>query len=159
MNPHNAAIAAALRQSKPFASPESAAYLALLRVASRCEQEMSDILRPHGITPTQYNVLRILRGAEPEGLACGAVLERLVTRDPDITRLLDRLEKLGMATRNRDGEDRRVVRSQITPQGLELLASLDGPVNALHRTQLSALDADELKTLSALLGRLLARHD
>lgn len=155
MTPHNAAIAAALRQSKPFASPESAAYLALLRVASRFEQEMSDILRPHGITPTQYNVLRILRGTGPEGLACGAVVERLVTRDPDITRLLDRLEKLGLATRIRDGEDRRVVRSQITPQGLELLASLDGPVNALHLAQLSALDADELKTLSALLGRLL----
>lgn len=158
MTASNSVLASALKQKRPFSSPESAAYLAVMRVASRFEQEVSDMLRPHGITPTQYNVLRILRGAEPDGLACGAVLDRLVTRDPDITRLLDRLEKLGLATRNRDDADRRVVRSQITAQGLELLALLDGPVNALHESQLGALDAEEVKELSEIMGKILGRY-
>ena len=151
----NAAIAAALRQTKPFSSPESAAYLALMRVASRFDQEMSDVLKPHGITPTQYNVLRILRGAAPAGLACGEVLDRLVMRDPDITRLLDRLEKLGYVTRSRDTEDRRVVVSRITASGLSLLASLDVPVNDLHRSQLAGLGPDGVRDLSFILGRIL----
>ena len=150
-----AALATALRQTKPFSSPESAAYLALLRVASRFEQEMSDTLKPHGITPTQYNVLRILRGASREGLACGEVLDRLVMRDPDITRLLDRLEKLGHVRRERDSVDRRVVVSRITESGLELLGALDGPVNALHQAQLAGLDPAQLRELSYLLGRIL----
>ena len=149
------ALATALRQTKPFSSPESAAYLALLRVASRFEQEMSDALKPHGLTPTQYNVLRILRGAEREGLACGEVLDRLVMRDPDITRLLDRLEKHGLVTRGRDSTDRRVVVSRITESGLALLAMLDAPVNALHQAQLAGLGADRVRELSSLLGCIL----
>ena len=156
MTDPNATIAAALRQTKPFSSPESAAYLALVRVASRFEQQTSDLLKPHGITPTQYNVLRILRGAGDDGLACGGVLERLVTRDPDITRLLDRLERLGYATRNRDGQDRRVVLSQITESGRELLARLDEPVTALHRAQLADLGPDGVEQLSILLGQILS---
>jgi DNA-binding MarR family transcriptional regulator len=151
----SAPIAAALRQTKPFSSPESAAYLAVLRVASRFEQEMSDLLRPHGITPTQYNGLRILRGGGSTGLTCGGVLDRLVTRDPDITRLLDRLEKLGLVTRTRDSEDRRVVISRITPAGLGLLEALDTPVNELHRSQLAALGPDGLQQLTQLLGEII----
>lgn len=155
MSDANATLAAAIRQTKPFSSPESAAYLALMRVASRFDQDMSDVLKPHGITPTQYNVLRILRGASPGGLACGAVLDRLVMRDPDITRLLDRLEKLGYVTRGRDTVDRRVVVSRITEPGLSLLASLDAPVNALHQSQLAWLGPEDLRHLSSILGRIL----
>lgn len=151
----SAPLAAALRQTRPFSSPESAAYLAVLRVASRFEQEMSDLLRPYGITPTQYNGLRILRGGGATGLTCGGVLDRLVTRDPDITRLLDRLEKLGLVTRTRDSEDRRVVISRITAAGLELLEKLDAPVNELHRSQLAVLGPDELQQLTQLLGEII----
>lgn len=158
MSNPSAPLAAALRQTKPFSSPESAAYLALLRVASRFEQEMSDLLRPHGITPTQYNGLRILRGGGSTGLTCGGVLDRLVTRDPDITRLLDRLEKLGLVTRSRDSEDRRVVISRITPAGLELLERLDAPVDELHRTQLAMLGPDRLQQLTELLGEIIERQ-
>lgn len=148
------AIAAALRQTKPFSNPETGVYLAFMRVASRFEQEVSDLLRPRGITATQYNVLRILRGSESEGVACGGILERLVTRDPDITRLLDRLEKLGLVSRNRDSADRRVVLSRITAAGLELLAELDGPMSALHARQFAALEGAELDRLSELLDKL-----
>jgi len=156
--PHlDAPIADALRQTRPFSSPETAAYLALMRVASRFEQEMSDLLKPHGITPTQYNVLRILRGADPEGLACGAVLDRLVTRDPDITRLLDRLERLKLVTRHRDEQDRRVVVSRITSTGLQLLTTLDAPVNDLHRSQLAHLGQEDLAELKRLLGAILTQ--
>jgi DNA-binding MarR family transcriptional regulator len=128
-----------------------------MRVASRFEQEMSDLLKPHGITATQYNVLRILRGADPEGLACGAVLDRLVTRDPDITRLLDRLERLKLVTRQRDDQDRRVVVSRITSTGLELLTTLDAPVNDLHRLQLAHLGQEDLAELKRLLGAILTQ--
>lgn len=151
----SAHLSTALQQTRPFPSPEAAAYVALMRVASRFEQQLADLLRPHGITTTQYNVLRILRGAEPGGLACGAVLERLVTRDPDITRLLDRVEKLGYVTRGRDTHDRRVVVTRITDAGLALLAELDAPVDELHRSQLAALSEPELAELSRLLGTLL----
>lgn len=154
MSPTDTAIAAALRQTKPFSSPETAVYLAFMRVASRFDQEISDLLRPRGITPAQYNVLRILRGSESEGMACGGILERLVTRDPDITRLLDRLEKLGLVTRSRDSGDRRVVLSRITAAGRELLADLDAPIADLHARQFAVLDAAELDRLSELLDKL-----
>jgi DNA-binding MarR family transcriptional regulator len=153
----DALIANALRQTRPFSSPETAAYLALMRVASRFEQEMSDLLKPHGITATQYNVLRILRGADPEGLACGAVLDRLVTRDPDITRLLDRLERLKLVIRQRDEQDRRVVVSRITSTGLELLTTLDAPVRDLHRSQFAHLGQEDLAELKRLLGAILTQ--
>lgn len=83
------------------------------------------------------------------------MLDRLVTRDPDITRLLDRLEKLGLVTRTRDGADRRVVISRITPAGLQLLKKLDAPVNDLHRSQLAVLGPDGLQQLTQLLGEII----
>lgn len=147
-------LAGALRQTRPFPNPGAAAYVALMRVASRFEQQFSDLLRPRGITPTQYNVLRILRGAEPDGLTCGGVIDRLVARDPDITRLLDRLEKLGLVTRCRDGQDRRVVVSRITESGLAVLGELDLPVAELHRSQFEGLEDADLIELSRLLGTL-----
>lgn len=111
---------------------------------------MAQLLKVEDLSPAQYNVLRILRGA-PEGLTCGEIGNRLVTRDPDITRLLDRLEKRGLIARQRGGEDRRVVLTRIEQDGLELLARLDEPVRALHRGLLGHLGAERLRTLAELL--------
>ena len=107
-------------------------------------------LEPYGVTPQQYNVLRILRGA-PEGLPCGEIASRMITRDPDITRLLDRLEKRELISRCRETKDRRTVIARITPEGLALLARLDGPVQAAHRKQLGHLGRERLRALTELL--------
>ena len=112
---------------------------------------VAETLKPSGLTPTQYNVLRILRGAGTDGLPCRNISERMVNHDPDVTRLLDRLEAQGLIGRSRDGKDRRVVLSHITPQGLKLLESLDEPVVELHRRQLKHMERAHLETLSGLL--------
>ena len=109
------------------------------------------VLKPYGISSTQYNVLRILRGAEPNGLACREMGERMITRDPDITRLLDRLEARGLIARRRDDQDRRVVMSRITEDGLALLEQLDGPVDDFLGDLLGRLGGARLKTLIELL--------
>src|ERR1051326_4768395 len=101
-------------------------------------RRLEPVLKAAEISPTQYNVLRILRGA-PEGLACGEIGSRLITREPDITRLLDRLEKAELISRGREAKDRRMVLTRITPKGLELLARLDEPVQETHRKQLGHL--------------------
>src|SRR5690606_26447829 len=103
------------------------------------EQELSLVLRPAGITPAQYHVLRVLHSAGPGGLACSAVAERSVSGDPDVTRLLDRLEKQGWVSRAREATDRRVVMTRITNEGLRLLGKLEHPVAALHARQLDGL--------------------
>jgi DNA-binding MarR family transcriptional regulator len=108
-------------------------------------------LRPTGLSPTQYNVLRILRGAEPDGLVCREIGERMITRDPDITRLLDRLEERGLVARSRGTEDRRVIVTRITREGLRILESLDEPIEALHLKQVGHLGPERLKGLIALL--------
>lgn len=99
---------------------------------------------------TQYNVLRILRGS-PEALPCGEIGSRMITRDPDITRLLDRLENRGLISRRREPEDRRTVLTRITREGMEVLARLDEPVQAAHRRQLAHLGRERLKSLCELL--------
>ena len=141
-----------LRQSKPFPSPEAEAALNVARTAALLDAELTDALKPHGLTPTQYNVLRILRGAGDPGLCRYEVGDRLVTPVPDVTRLLDRLETAGLVDRARDPEDRRQVRARITPKGLGLLAELDDVLAALHRRQLGHLGPDRLRTLSDLLA-------
>jgi DNA-binding MarR family transcriptional regulator len=108
------------------------------------------VLKTENISSTQYNVLRILRGA-PEGLPCGEIASRMITRDPDITRLLDRLEKRSLISRSREVSDRRTVMTRITPEGLKLLARLDEPVQEAHRKQLGHLGRVRLRTLSDLL--------
>jgi DNA-binding MarR family transcriptional regulator len=108
------------------------------------------VLKTENISATQYNVLRILRGA-PEGLPCGEIASRMITRDPDITRLLDRLEKRSLISRSREVSDRRTVMTRITPEGLKLLARLDEPVQEAHRKQLGHLGRVRLRTLSDLL--------
>ena len=141
-----------LRQSKPFASPEAEAALSVARTAALLDAELSDALKPHGLTPTQYNVLRILRGAGDAGLCRYEVAGRLVTPGPDVTRLLDRLEEAGHVERARDPEDRRQVKARITRAGLGLLGALDGVLAALHRRQFERVDADGLRTLIDLLA-------
>lgn len=122
----------------------------LLRTTDRLSHGLVPLLKAEQLSPTQYNVLRILRGAL-EGLPCGEIGQRMITRDPDITRLLDRLEKRGLIARWRDVKDRRMVLARITPEGLKMLDRLDEPVQEGHRKQLGHLGRVRLKTLCELL--------
>ncbi|HET9982732.1 MAG TPA: MarR family transcriptional regulator [Longimicrobiales bacterium] len=144
-------IATAIKQKKPFSGPEHAVFLALQRLASELSQGVAELLKPSGLSAAQYNVLRILRGAGDAGLACGEIAGRLIARDPDMTRLLDRLERQGLVARGRSAEDRRVVMARITDQGLAVLADLDAPFAALHRRQLGHLGEEKLAALLQLL--------
>jgi DNA-binding MarR family transcriptional regulator len=141
-----------IKQNKPFPSLEAEAALALLRTADQLEARVAEVLKPHGLSPTQYNALRILRGAGAEGLPCSEIGERMISRDPDITRLLDRLERRGLVARSRDPEDRRVVKTQILPPGLALLKSLDRPLEQFQRASLGHLGERRLRELIRLLG-------
>ena len=144
-------LQAEIKQTKPFATPETEALLALQLTSDRLASEGAKLLRPWDISPSQYNVLRILRGAEPDGLTCGGIGDRLIQHDPDITRLLDRLIKRGLVNRQRDEQDRRVVITRITQKGLDLLAELDGPVENFNRRRLGHLGPERLQTLIDLL--------
>src|SRR6201997_4659034 len=124
---------------KARGAPEEAAFLDLLRTCDLLSRGPAQFLKSEDLSPTQYNVLRILRGAPPAGLPCGEIGSRMIARDPDITRLLDRLEKRSLISRCRESKDRRLVLTRITPEGLELLARLDEPVRAQHRSQLGHL--------------------
>ena len=136
---------------KPSSHPEEEAFLDLLRTTDLLSRGPAQVLKAEDLSATQYNVLRILRGA-PEGLACGEIGNRMITRDPDITRLLDRLEKRGLISRARDTKDRRMVLTHITPDGLKLLARLDEPVQEMHRRQLGHLGRERLRQLANLLS-------
>lgn len=146
------ALQGELRQRKPFGSLEHEAVLSIARTAAVLDHGIAEALRSHALTPTQYNALRILRGAEPEGLCRNEVRDRLVARVPDATRLLDRLTDMGLVVRAREGDDRRFVRARITPAGLDLLAALDPIVDTLHFEQLGHLGRQKLRTLIQLLG-------
>jgi DNA-binding MarR family transcriptional regulator len=140
-----------LKQNKPFQSLESEVYLNLARTADVLQRTEVDLLKPVDLTGSQYNILRILRGAGPDGHRCAEIGARMITRDPDITRLLDRLEKRGLVRRARDTQDRRVVTTRITEAGLKLLAELDDPVESAQRQLLGHLTRTELETLNRLL--------
>jgi len=140
-----------LKQTRPFATLEEEVIVGLARTADALQRGMGAVLRQAGLSPTQYNVLRILRGAGAPGLACGEIVERMVTRDPDITRLLDRLEARRLVTRNRDGADRRVVTSRISQAGLALLDELDEPLQTTIRRLLGHMGEGRLKSLAELL--------
>ena len=144
-------IQAELKQRKPFTCREEELFLNILRTSDQLMRRVADALKPADLSSTQYNVLRILRGAVPDGLACGEISERMVTRDPDITRLLDRLEKRGLVARSREKADRRVVTARITEAGLELLKKLDDTVLRIHKAQLSHLDVKSQEGLIKLL--------
>lgn len=137
----------------PGRSLEQQAFLDLLRTAESLTYELAEALRPYGLTHTQYNALRILRGAGEQGATCSEVSERMVTRVPDVTRLLDRLEAMGLIARARADADRRIVRTRITAEGLAILARLDEPVLRLHRRQLGHLGDDGLRALIGALDR------
>jgi DNA-binding MarR family transcriptional regulator len=138
------------KSGRRVGSPEEAAFLDLLRTTDMLSRGLVGVLKSEDVSPTQYNVLRILRGA-PDGLPCGEIASRMITRDPDVTRLLDRLEKRGLISRGRETRDRRMVLARITPEGLKLLARLDEPVQAAHRKQLGHLGRERLRVLTELL--------
>lgn len=132
-----------LRQSKPFESLASELVVALLRTASTLRRAIAQRVEPHGISPAQYNVLRILRGAGTDGLPTLSVRERLIEEAPGITRLIDKLEVAGLVRRVRAGEDRRVVHCCITDRGLALLAAIDPDVQDLSRLVADAVPTDQ----------------
>jgi DNA-binding MarR family transcriptional regulator len=138
------------------ACPEEAAFLELARTTDLLSRGMIHVLKEEEVSPTQYNVLRILRGASG-GLACGEIAGRMITRDPDVTRLLDRMEKRRLISRCRETKDRRTVVTRIAPAGLEVLARLDEPVRAAHRKYLGHLGRDRLQTLMKLLAEARSR--
>ena len=136
---------------------EELLFLALLKAADALGQQAEQLVRASAdLTATQYNVLRILRGAGADGLACHGIGERMITHDPDITRLLDRMEKRGLITRERHKDDRRVVKARITPHGLALLKPLDQPMRDLHKRQFRHMAGARLKALCDLLEEIRA---
>jgi DNA-binding MarR family transcriptional regulator len=141
-----------IKQTRPFSSPEQEAFLSLGRTWAVLEHAMAEALKPHGITPTQYNVLRILRGAGEAGLCRSEIIERMIARVPDATRLLDRMEAVDLVERERSEEDRRFVTTRITEAGLRLLVELDATILELHQRQFAALDETGLRTLIDLLA-------
>jgi DNA-binding MarR family transcriptional regulator len=137
-------------------TPEREVYLLLQHVSGELVHELATLLRPSGITPEQYHVLRILRDAGSAGTPLSTIGERSPVGDPDVTRLLDRLEERGLAGRTRDATDRRVVTARITDAGLLLLDELEGPVSALHRRQLGPLGERGLDELRRQLRKAAA---
>jgi len=140
-----------IRQTKPFSGPEQEALLNIQRTASYLQHRLQQTLRPHDLTEPQYNVLRILRGAGPEGLRCSEIGERMISHDPDITRLLTRLQDMGLLERKRDLIDRRVVLSRITAEGLQRLKDLDPVVDEASRTFLAHMSPERVGLLIDLL--------
>jgi DNA-binding MarR family transcriptional regulator len=133
---------------------EEQAVLAILRKADQLLLRIADTLKPYALSITQYNVLRILRGAGEGGASAKEIAGRLVSRDPDITRLMDRLEKRGLLSRERSPEDRRSVTHRLTRDGLTLVNQLDEPMHALHKATLRGLTHDKLRTLIAILEEI-----
>lgn len=142
---------------RPPPSPAQEAFLAVARVASQLADDVDRLLAPHGLSQPQYNVLRILRGAGEGGLCRHEIRERLITRMPDVTRLVDRLQQAGLVARGRGEGDKRLVRTTITPHGLALLARLDAPVAEAHQKQFGHLAPEEMGQLVTLLERVRQR--
>jgi DNA-binding MarR family transcriptional regulator len=144
-------LQAELKQKIPFTSREQEAYLSLSRTADVLETQVEAWLKEFGLTGTQYNALRILRGAGLDGLPCREIGERMITHDPDITRLLNRLEDRGLVERTRARHDRRVIYGKITAAGLKLLREMDGPIEKHGREMLRHVAPEKLKQLIELL--------
>lgn len=144
--------------SRRVGSEEESAFLDLLRTTDALSRGLVQVLKIEDVSSTQYNVLRILRGS-PQGLSSGDIGRRMITREPDITRLLDRLETRKLITRRRLAEDRRTVVARITPVGLALLERLDEPMQQAHRRQLGHLGPKRLKQLNDLLAICRSRID
>jgi DNA-binding MarR family transcriptional regulator len=151
------------RTLKPKRAPqtplEAQVFVSLMRTADALARSAEALLKPFNLSGTQYNILRILRGAGENGLACREVGCRLISRDPDLTRLLDRMESRGLISRAREAQDRRVVKTRITAEGLRLLAELDKPMRDLHRRQLRHFSQKQLRQFSNLLDRAHERQE
>src|SRR5688572_14678266 len=147
-----------IKQTKPFASVHEEAFLNVARTAAVLNHSFAEAVKAYGITLTQYNVLRILRGAGKDGLCRNDVRDRLIAQVPDVTRLLDRMEEAGLIERARDTADRRLVTTHITARGLKLLDSLDQPVYDLHQRLLGHLTKAQLRTLVDLLAIVREPH-
>jgi DNA-binding MarR family transcriptional regulator len=145
-------LRAELKQTRAFLSRGEEAALSILRTAAELDHAAENIMKSSGITATQYNVLRILRGSQPGGLCRSEIGERMVRRVPDVTRLLDRLEEMHLIERAREGDDRRYVTTRITREGLKVLEDLQPAIEAYHRAQFGHMDEASLKRLIDLLG-------
>jgi DNA-binding MarR family transcriptional regulator len=135
---------------RPGLCPEEEVFVSLMRTTDALIRATEGVLKEADVLPTQYNVLRILRGS-PEGLPCSEIAKRMISRDPDMTRLLDRMEKRGLISRQRGMDDRRVVLTRITPQGLDVLARLDASVREIHQRMLGHMGQERLEALEELL--------
>lgn len=144
-------LQAEIKQKRPFSGPEQEAYLSLLRTADALQAQVESKLKEFGLTGTQFNALRILRGAGADGLPCSEIAERMITHDPDVTRLLNRLQKRGLAERARCKTDRRVIYGKITAEGLKLLKEMDAPLEKFGRELLSHVREADLRKLIDLL--------
>ena len=148
-----------IKQTRPFSSLEEELFLNLFRTVDFLARDHGELLKTQLLSSEQYNVLRILRGAGESGLPCSEIGARMVTRSPDITRLLDKLVARGLVTRARSEEDRRVVYATIAPQGLVTLSTLDRPMQELNRTSLSHMSERDLRNAIALLEKMRGRSD
>lgn len=145
-----------IKQTKPFTSLEVEAYLNIMRTEAVLSQAVHACFKEYGVTQTIYNLMRIIRGGPDEGVPCSNIAERLIARVPDVTRLVDRAVNLGLVTRHRPDNDRRVVLLSLTPAGRELLEKIARPLDAIHRQQMGTLSEDELRTVVDLMTRLRA---
>jgi MarR family transcriptional regulator, organic hydroperoxide resistance regulator len=152
------AIQREIQQTRPFRSLSQEGVVALLRTADVVRRYIARVLEPYGITPQQFNVLRILRGAGPDGTPTLTIAERMIEEAPGITRLLDRLEIKGMVRRQRCPEDRRQVLCHATPQALELLSRIDGAMNEADEASLGTLSEEDKAQLIRLLDAVRASH-
>lgn len=143
-----------LRQSRPFQSAEHEAFLSVLKTGALLSDELEQILKPEGLSLPQYNVLRILRGAGPDGLCRNEVRDRMLTRMPDMTRLLDRMESAGLVARARSESDRRLVTTRITGRAMQVLERVEDAVTEEHRRRFRHLSKSELRTLIGFLERV-----
>ncbi len=148
-----------IKQTKPFASLEEEAFLNLLRTTDALARREAELLKMYGLSPSQYNALRILRGAGSEGVTCGEMSDRMLTKDPDVTRLIDRLDSRNLIQRSRSDHDRRVVRTTITQPGLDLLAQIDAPMRQVCASLLGHFTREQLREFIALLELARSRTD
>ena len=146
-----------IRQTKPFRSLQEQVVINLMLTSRTVEESWVQYLkRTEGISMSQYNILRILRGARPNAVKISEISERMITRDPDVTRLVDRLIRQGLARRHRDTDDRRVVRVEITGAGLAMLARLDKPSIDQIDAVMAGLQPQQLRSLDTLLNEVRA---
>lgn len=144
-----------IRQTRPFRSLQEQLLINLMRTSRAVEESWLHYLkRTEGLSLSQYNILRILRGARPGALKVSEIGERMIYRDPDVTRLLDRLARQGLVRRLPLPEDRRVVLVEITADGLALLERLDQEVDRYARAVMAGLNAQELRALDGLLNEV-----